>query len=650
MEDKSIKRSSTSAGNQSKKSQTLHAVPTPSKAGDLNLNLKIGIGSLEEDMMSFLKTTDVSPKTMKSEENESLKRDLQKSQTQIHELQEQLKKLKELSRRALDDFEHYKHGMELEKIRYKESQFTIENLKRNQCGPEELQQLQETKSYLENQVNELKEEVMNTKESKSRLEKLLEESRAISNAYEQQINGIKNNFETENKSKQQLTSFNSEIGKELKQLTTAKKDLENSLSNQLEKLSRMQMQLSTMDNELIRVGNDLEKEKLDHRIDLEKLKVSENSLNSTKKLLDATTKEKEEKCNELSGLKLKYELLIGELHVKNSEIGKLKSDVKYEENMRMQLEKQVKNLQELLRKRAENSQIQSDIEINKILTFLKPFEDQKSSLEIDIKQLIEDKSAILSEIRDKVKEYEVVRFKQEEVKKPVIEAIVKPLPIDNVVESNSTHDIKNSKESLDTSNLNWRDKANNMIKKKIEDDIDENSKTKTIRMLGEGTMRAKQLRNLTMAKLKKNKVVLFGGLLQERADFECRPVPKIVLSCIKTVDQKGLSTEGIYRRAGAMKEMRAMQDEWEAGNPIDMSNDMIDILSISSLLKAYFRDLKVPLIPNDVYDLTVYILKEPKLNDDILNTFKENLKKLPIAHYNTLYYLIQHLKRYFVFI
>ena len=693
MEERNLNRSSTSAGGSTRrKSQSLSPSTESStiqKTAPTGLNLNVGIGSLEEDMLSFLKTTDRSPKTARTEDNESLRRDLSKSQNQVTELQEQLKKLKDLSRRAMEDFEHFKHSMEIERVRYKEALFTIESLKKTQFDNDELTNLQQTKIHLENQLLEMKDEVSYARQGKSLVERQLEESRSIAQAFEQQLAEVKNAAETQNKSKQQITSFNSEIGKELKQLTQAKKDLENSLQLQMDKYAKGQLQLGIMDTELIRIGKELEKEKIERRIECDKIKSLEISLTSSKKQLEIAMKEKDDKHGELTNMKLKYELLIGDLHVKVSEIEKLKSDVKYEENMRIQAEKQMKTFQDLLKRRGENSAIASDVEIAKIASYLSSLEEQKAGLGAEIKSLMEDKIALINENHDKVKDYEVVRFKQDDgLRKNKLSTFIdQSTPGISVTDSptESKYDFLNfdqrspkESSSIDISttlnisgqNLspsattddkikkqdkeNWRDKANNLIKKsRNEEDVNANlpeseiGRGKTIRILGEGTVRAKQLKNLTIAKLKKQReVILFGGLLQERADFECKPVPKIVTACIKVVELKGLKTEGIYRRAGAMKEMKQMQDEWEQGIPVDMANEFMDVLSVSSLLKAYFRDLKVPLIPNDVYEVCVLIVKEPKLSDEHLNNFKISLKKLAPAHYNTLYYLIQHLQQY----
>ena len=655
--------------------------PGSENTGNLQrgLDVNIGIGSLEDEMLNFLKTTDTSPRTARSEEVDGLKRDLTKYQVQNGELQEQLKKIKDLSRRALEDFEHYKQSMELEKVRYKEALFTIENLKRAQVNPEEFNSLQNGKAHLEKQLFELREDLMYTKQSKIQIEKQLEESRLTTQALEQQLSGFKSTAETENKTKQQISSFNSEIGKELKQLTQSKKDLETSLQSQLEKYARLQLQLTTIDTELVRVGKELEKEKADRKVDAEKIKALETQLAIAKKQTDGALKDKDDKHSELSSMKLKYELLIGDLHVKVSEIDKLKSDVKYEENLRVQAEKQMKTFQDLLKRRGENSTVASDVEIAKITLFSTIFEEQKAVLSAEIKALINEKSAVMSEIHDKVKEYEVVKFKQDDSKAPnrrmsILDSSLRSLSTnsESIPEIKSEpQELKIGKESSDnisvsSQNLsneekvkkiekeNWRDKASNIIKKtRNEEELqNENSldigRNKTIRMLGESA-RAKQLKNMTISKLKKQKeVLLFGGVLQERADFEGKHVPKIVVSCIKVVELKGLRTEGIYRRAGAMKEMKSMQDECEMGNPIDMANEFIDVLSVSSLLKAYFRDLKVPLIPYDVYEPCVFVVKEPKLTSEIIDRFKTSLRKLLPAHYNTLYYLIQHLQKYLI--
>jgi hypothetical protein len=60
----------------------------------------------------------------------------------------------------------------------------------------------------------------------------------------------------------------------------------------------------------------------------------------------------------------------------------------------------------------------------------------------------------------------------------------------------------------------------------------------------------------------------------------------------------GLSVEGIYRKSGAFAQVKELQDAFDENKNPKLSKYQ-DINVITSLLKMYFRELPVPLIPSD---------------------------------------------------
>lgn len=98
-----------------------------------------------------------------------------------------------------------------------------------------------------------------------------------------------------------------------------------------------------------------------------------------------------------------------------------------------------------------------------------------------------------------------------------------------------------------------------------------------------------------------NAVLMFGGDLVTRTEYEGTKIPAVVQKCIQEVEMRGMDMEGIYRKSGGATQMRQIQDEFERGDDVQFSPDL-DICSVTSVLKQYFRNLPNPLITYELYD------------------------------------------------
>lgn len=98
------------------------------------------------------------------------------------------------------------------------------------------------------------------------------------------------------------------------------------------------------------------------------------------------------------------------------------------------------------------------------------------------------------------------------------------------------------------------------------------------------------------------RTVLFGSDLTARCEFEKQMIPRIVSRCIEEVELRGMDVEGIYRKSGGTSQVNQVRSGFEADNDHDISDPDLDIHSVTSALKNYFRRLPVPLITFDVYD------------------------------------------------
>lgn len=96
-------------------------------------------------------------------------------------------------------------------------------------------------------------------------------------------------------------------------------------------------------------------------------------------------------------------------------------------------------------------------------------------------------------------------------------------------------------------------------------------------------------------------VLMFGGDLELRIAFEGVKIPLVVQKCIQEVEFRGMDYEGIYRKSGGALQMRQIQDDFERGEDVQFDPEL-DICSVTSILKQYFRNLPNPLITYELYD------------------------------------------------
>ncbi|XP_006990673.1 rho GTPase-activating protein 30 isoform X1 [Peromyscus maniculatus bairdii] len=136
---------------------------------------------------------------------------------------------------------------------------------------------------------------------------------------------------------------------------------------------------------------------------------------------------------------------------------------------------------------------------------------------------------------------------------------------------------------------------------------------------------------------------VFGCDLQEHLQHSGQDVPQVLRSCAEFVQEYGV-VDGIYRLSGVSSNIQKLRQEFEAERKPDLRRDVYlqDIHCVSSLCKAYFRELPDPLLTYRLYDKfaeAVAVQLEPERLIKIL----EVLQELPAPNYRTLEFLMRHL-------
>ncbi|XP_008151289.2 rho GTPase-activating protein 30 isoform X2 [Eptesicus fuscus] len=136
---------------------------------------------------------------------------------------------------------------------------------------------------------------------------------------------------------------------------------------------------------------------------------------------------------------------------------------------------------------------------------------------------------------------------------------------------------------------------------------------------------------------------VFGCDLQDHLRHSGQEVPQVLRSCAEFVEEYGV-VDGIYRLSGVSSNIQKLRQEFEVERKPDLRRDVYlqDIHCVSSLCKAYFRELPDPLLTYRLYDKfaeAVAVQLEPERLVKIL----EVLRELPIPNYRTLEFLMRHL-------
>ncbi|CAN9503030.1 unnamed protein product [Ophioblennius macclurei] len=142
-----------------------------------------------------------------------------------------------------------------------------------------------------------------------------------------------------------------------------------------------------------------------------------------------------------------------------------------------------------------------------------------------------------------------------------------------------------------------------------------------------------------------NKEKVFGCDLLEHLNASCQEIPQVLRCCSEFVEHNGI-VDGIYRLSGVSSNIQKLRGEFECDGGPDLNKDVYlqDIHCVSSLCKAYFRELPNPLLTYQLYDKFAEAVAI-QLEEERLVKIRDVLKELPAPHYRTLEFLMQHLVR-----
>ncbi|CAJ1072867.1 uncharacterized protein si:dkeyp-68b7.12 [Xyrichtys novacula] len=142
-----------------------------------------------------------------------------------------------------------------------------------------------------------------------------------------------------------------------------------------------------------------------------------------------------------------------------------------------------------------------------------------------------------------------------------------------------------------------------------------------------------------------NKEKVFGCDLLDYLTASSQEIPLVLRCCSEFVEKHGI-VDGIYRLSGVSSNIQKLRGEFEGDGSPDLNKDVYlqDIHCVSSLCKAYFRELPNPLLTYQLYDKFAEAVAI-QLEEERLVKIRDVLKELPTPHYRTLEFLMRHLVR-----
>ncbi|CAH8461592.1 unnamed protein product [Schistosoma intercalatum] len=144
---------------------------------------------------------------------------------------------------------------------------------------------------------------------------------------------------------------------------------------------------------------------------------------------------------------------------------------------------------------------------------------------------------------------------------------------------------------------------------------------------------------------------LFGGTIDEYVEATKQPIPRIVLSCIRVINEYGMHQQGVFRVSGSQAEINDFKDAFENGDdPLIGVHEARDINSTASLLKLYFRELGEPPFPDTIFLELIDITRKHREISEMIRRLRhvitENLSRPVFVVMRYLFAFLNHVSEY----
>ncbi|CAH8483816.1 unnamed protein product [Heterobilharzia americana] len=144
---------------------------------------------------------------------------------------------------------------------------------------------------------------------------------------------------------------------------------------------------------------------------------------------------------------------------------------------------------------------------------------------------------------------------------------------------------------------------------------------------------------------------LFGGTIDEYVEATKQPIPCIILSCTRVINEFGMHQQGVFRVSGSQAEINDFKDAFENGDdPLIGIHEPRDINSTAGLLKLYFRELGEPPFPNTIFLELINITRErleiSEMIQRLRHVITQNLSRPVFVVMRYLFAFLNHVSEY----
>ncbi|XP_070110505.1 rho GTPase-activating protein 8 isoform X4 [Equus przewalskii] len=137
--------------------------------------------------------------------------------------------------------------------------------------------------------------------------------------------------------------------------------------------------------------------------------------------------------------------------------------------------------------------------------------------------------------------------------------------------------------------------------------------------------------------LKYDQLIVPPEVLRLKDKNQGELIPPVLRATVTHLRQKGLRTEGLFRRSASVQTVREVQRLYNQGKPVDF-DDYGDIHIPAAILKTFLRELPQPLLTFEAYEQILGITSvESSLR---VTRCRQILQSLPEHNYAVLSYLI----------
>lgn len=120
-------------------------------------------------------------------------------------------------------------------------------------------------------------------------------------------------------------------------------------------------------------------------------------------------------------------------------------------------------------------------------------------------------------------------------------------------------------------------------------------------------------------------------------------VPRLVITCVKHLEDFGLHSEGIFRKSASKKRVRQLRESFDNDINFELDNQVCPH-DVATLLKEFLRDLPEPLLCRRLYQpfVNTQKIRNRRLQFEAISYL---VQVLPVPHRDTLHYLLKFLAK-----